>query len=181
MAQFEAFAPEVEVNGETVLTIVKAFPEFMQIYAIKILSENGIHNPRADKWYSQQAWLKAFKQISERYGAHTLYRIGKAIPENAQFPTEIDSIEKALASIDIAYNMNHRNGDIGFYKVVSHDSTERKIVMHCKNPYPCDFDKGIITAMARKFNPDATVELDTHKPSRKDGANDSWYIISYGL
>jgi hypothetical protein len=51
--------------------------------------------------------------------------------------------------------------------------------MQCKNPYPCDFDRGIIVAMARKFEPSVKVELDTSKPSRKDGADDSWYIVTY--
>jgi hypothetical protein len=34
--------------------------------------------------------------------------IGKSIPENAQFPPEINSIEAGLQAIDVAYHMNHR-------------------------------------------------------------------------
>ncbi|MBN2348542.1 MAG: hypothetical protein JXJ22_06890 [Bacteroidales bacterium] len=75
--------------------------------------------------------------------------------------------------------MNHRNGDIGFYKLVSHDPAKKKLVMQCKNPYPCDFDRGIITTMGRKFEASTTVLLDTSKPSRKDGADDSWYNVTY--
>ncbi|WP_185156175.1 hypothetical protein, partial [Fulvivirga kasyanovii] len=140
---------------------------------------HGISDPKPGQWYSQQAWLDSFKEISEKYGNHTLFEIGKAIPKNAKFPPEIDNIEKALSSIDIAYHMNHRNGDIGFYKMVEHDRIGKKILMHCKNPYPCDFDRGIIIAMARKFNASVKIDLDKTKPSRKDGADDSWYIITY--
>lgn len=75
--------------------------------------------------------------------------------------------------------MNHRNGEIGFYKLVSHDKTNKKIIMQCKNPYPCDFDRGIIISMARKFVGNVKVVPDETKPSRKNGANDSWYIITY--
>ena len=130
-------------------------------------------------WYSQKAWLDSFKEIAEKYGSNTLFEIGKGIPANAKFPPEIDNIEKALGSIDIAYHMNHRNGDIGFYKLVSHDQAKKTLIMQCRNPYPCDFDRGIITTMARKFKTGVKVELDKSKPSRKDGADDSWYIITY--
>ncbi len=123
--------------------------------------------------------MDSFKEISDKYGSNTIFEIGKNIPSNAQFPPEIDNIEKALGAIDVAYHMNHQNGDIGFYKLIEHDKNNKTLVMQCKNPYPCDFDRGIITAMARKFEFSARVELDTTKPSRKNGADDSWYIISY--
>ncbi len=179
MAQFKQFAPNVEVNGETVLTTINSFPEFMRETTIEMLEKFGIKNPMPENWYSQKAWLDSFKEIYEKYGSNTLFEIGKKIPSNAKFPSEIDNIEKALASIDVAYNMNHRNGDIGFYKLVEHNKDKRTLIMHCNNPYPCDFDRGIIIAMARKFERSVNVELDTNKPSRKDGADDSWYIVSY--
>ena len=179
MAQFVPFASGVEVNGETVLSTVNAFPEFLQAFATKILAEKSIENPQPGSWYSQEAWLESFKIISEKFGANTLFEIGKKIPENAQFPPEVNSIDKGLGAIDVAYNMNHRNGDIGYYKLVSFDEANRTLVMECKNPYPCDFDRGIITAMARKFKPGIEVQVDKSKPSRKDGDDSSWYIITY--
>ena len=183
MAQFIPFAPNVEVNGETVLSIVNAFPEYLMDLAYKILSHNEISNPVPGEWYSQKAWLDAFKEISTKFGANTLFEIGKVIPANANFPPDIDTIEKALASIDIAYHMNHRNGDIGFYKLASINYDTKEAIMRCKNPYPCDFDRGIITTMARKFRPAdsklPTVTLDLSKPGRLDGADDSWYIVKW--
>ncbi len=179
MAQFIPFSPKVEVNGETVMTTVNAFPDFMRILAIEMLESKGITKLKPGLWYSQKAWLDSFKEISEKFGSNTLFEIGKGIPTNAKFPSEVDSLEKGLESIDIAYHMNHRNGEIGYYKVISHDQTKRTIVMQCKNPYPCDFDRGIITAIGRKFKPDVEVKLDESRPSRKSGAEDSWYIITY--
>jgi len=177
MAQYIPFAPHVEVNGETVLSTVNAFPEYMRAMAIKILENQGIINPLPGHWYSQKAWLDSFKEIADKFGANTLFEIGKTIPANAKFPSDIDSISKGLKSIDMAYKMNHRNGEIGFYKLVSEDPKTNQFVMQCKNPYPCDFDRGIITAIGRKFVPNVEVMLDKSKPGRKDGANDSWYII----
>jgi hypothetical protein len=37
MAQFIPFAPNVEVNGDTVLTTVNSFPEVMRSFAVKML------------------------------------------------------------------------------------------------------------------------------------------------
>jgi len=179
MAEFIPFNETVEVNGETVLTIVNAFPDFMQEKAIEILKNNNIVNPQIGEWYSQKSWLNTFKEISDNFGPNTLFKIGKAIPENAQFPPGIDSIEKALGLIDVAYQMNHRNGEIGYYKLLSFDAIKKEARMECKTPYPCDFDKGIITAMARKFESIITVTLDINKKNKKQGSDSSWYKIKY--
>lgn len=179
MAQFRPFAPDVEVNGETVLTTVNSFPEFMKEMAFKLLEKNGISNPQPGKWYSQKAWLESFEEIAEKFGSNTLFEIGKAIPANAKFPPEVNSIDKALGAIDVAYHMNHRNGDIGYYKLINVDLNNRQMTMQCKNPYPCDFDRGIITAMGRKFETNVDVKVDESKPSRKNGAEDSWYQITF--
>jgi hypothetical protein len=58
-----------------------------------------------------------------------MFLIGKAIPEKAVLPPEIDSLEKALHSINMAYRMNHRGGEFGFYKLVSFDSAKRTATM----------------------------------------------------
>ena len=179
MAQFIPFDQNVEVNGETVLTTINSFPEYMRGIAEKILVDNGISNPVPGGWYSQKAWLDSFREIAEKFGSSTLFQIGKGIPANAKFPPEIDTIDKALVSIDIAYKMNHRNGEIGFYKLHSYDPKKKTLIMHCNNPYPCDFDRGIITTMARKFETGVNVEVDTTKPSRKDGSDESWYVVTY--
>jgi hypothetical protein len=180
MAQFRAFAQGVEVNGETVYSIVDGMGSFKHT-ALSVLSENGIKDPKPGQWYSQQKWLDAFRNIAETIGPSTLFSIGLKIPENAQFPPEIDSIEKALSAIDVAYHMNHQGGEIGHYKFISIGIRSGKMV--CENPYPCDFDRGLIEAMARRFKQkDAVrvkVEHDDKAPCRKRGANSCTYKISW--
>ena len=182
MAEFKAFSSDVEVNGETVLSVVNAMTGFEE-YALNILAENGIKNPEPGKWYKQQNWLDAFKQISLKVGEKTLFNIGKAIPDNAQFPPEIDNIEKALSSIDVAYHMNHRGGEIGYYKLLEFYPGKKQATMECKNPYPSHFDKGIIISMARKFKPEEStsvdVVLDESKPTRMKGSDSCTYIIKW--
>lgn len=194
MAHFIAFDSKVEVNGETVLSIVDGMGAFKE-RTYKFLADNGIQNPEPGKWYSQQAWLNAFKTIVEATGEFTLFNIGKKIPENAQFPPEINTIDKALSAIDVAYHMNHRvNGQVMFdpasgkmLEGIGHygfqKSGEREIRMVCENPYPSDFDRGIIEAMAHKFKPaDAgiiIVKLVESEPTRKKGANSCTYSVKW--
>lgn len=180
MAQFKAFASGVSVNGETVLSVVAGMGGF-KAQALKILASHGIDDPQPGKWYPQQAWLDSFKEISESIGGKVLFEIGKKIPENAQWPPEVDSIEKALPSIDVAYHMNHKGGDIGNYSFKQND--EKNGVMVCKNPYPCEFDRGIVTSVARKFKPAAspfvTVKHDDTAPCRAKGGDSCTYQISW--
>jgi hypothetical protein len=182
MAQFIPSEKGVEVNGQTVLSIVNAL-EAGRSTRHNILAKHNLTNPDPKGWYSQKDWLDAFKEISETFGVHTLFAIGEAIPENAIFPPEIDNLESALASIDVAYHLNHRYGEIGHYTLTSFDDKKRTAIMVCNNPYPSEFDKGIITTMVRKFKPSDSfiydVQLDETKETRLRGADSCTYIITW--
>lgn len=148
--------------------------------AIKILTENGIGNPQPGSWYSQQSWLNAFKKISEGIGSATLFSIGQKVPENANFPPSIDSIHKALAAINTAYHLNHRNGLIGEYRYEKISERSARII--CTNPYPDEFDRGIISQMSRKFQPagaNVKVTIDESKPSRTKGGDSTTFLINW--
>jgi hypothetical protein len=107
-----------------------------------------------------------------------MFELGKSIPENASFPPEVNNIEAGLYAINAAYSTHHQ-GYVGFYRMVEHDLENKRIVMQCYNPYPCSFDRGVITGMARKFQTGVRVELDKTKPFKENGGNESWYIITY--
>ena len=179
MKTFQASSPNVEVNGETIYSIVDGMGVF-KTTALKILNDNGIPNPQPGHWYKEQSWLNAFKDISEKVGDSTLYNIGQKIPENAIFPPEINDIHKALSAIDVAYHMNHRNGEIGEYKYEKTGDRSAKIT--CTNPYPDEFDKGIIFQMGKKFAPSGTVvsvTYDTNKSSRSKGYDSTVYLVAW--
>jgi hypothetical protein len=179
MAEFEAFDSKVEVSGEGVLALVAAF-NWNQAAALEILGRHGIVNPQVGEWYLLQAFLDAQKEIATSIGGHTLYQIGNKVPELAIFPPELDSLEKGLASIDIAYHMNNRGGEIGHYQLVKMESNHA--VMLCHNPFPCDFDRGLIIGTAKHFAAKgATVSIkhDESKGCRKLGDESCTYIIEW--
>ncbi|NLF50781.1 MAG: hypothetical protein GX577_06555 [Leptolinea sp.] len=194
MTQFVALVEGVEVNGETVLSIVDGMG-ILKDKALKILSDYGIDNPQPGLWYSQQAWLDSFKQIAAKFRPLTLTSIGRKIPENAVFPPDIDEIGKALAAIDVAYHINHRidsvplfdpstgvmSEGIGHYFVKS--TGPNSAIFICNNPYPCDFDRGIIDAMAFRYRPagsnNVTITHDDESHCRKNGGQECRYIVRW--
>ena len=199
MAEFRSFERGMLVNGTTIMSVVEGVGVF-QSRARRYLDDAGLHNVVADAahWYSQQDWLDVFATIAAEVGANTLFSIGTKIPENAKFPPDIKEIEQALASIDVAYHMNHKNrngqilfdpnrtpamlGGIGHYRYEQTDN-ERKATMVCENPYPCDFDRGIIEAMAKRFKPrDSVIVLVNHDstaPCRRKGSESCTYHVSW--
>jgi len=183
MAQFITFDHNVEVNGQTVLALINGVSESYKERIFNILAKHNILDPDAGKWYKQQNWLDCFHDISDKIGKFTLFSIGKTIPESAVFPEDIDNLEKALNSIDVAYHINHRGGEIGYYKVLSFNTEERTAIMECKTPYPCHFDRGIIMSMVRRFKPTDSVlqdvVVDETKAQRLLGDDMSTYIITW--
>lgn len=191
--QFKAMHSEVEVNGETVASVLAGMGAAKAL-AARFLTKNGLGDPRPGQWYPQQKWLDAFKDIAESVGPNTLFKIGQSIPQSARFPPEIQTIEHALAAIDVAYHMNHRLGGvplfdgktramregIGHYTFTATAPTRGRVV--CQNPYPCDFDRGIIEAMATRFKaPGASVSLshDEHAGCRKNGGDACTYLLAW--
>ena len=191
---YVAFEEGIEVNGVTINAVVNALLP-IRFLVRKIFMDVGlpdIDSPTyidKEKWYLQQNWLDAFKLIADKAGPHTMMSIGEKIPDNALFPSTITTIEEGLASIDIAYHMNHRNkhgqilydndtliegiGHYGFHKVEG----KNKIIMECENPYNCDFDRGIISKIAKRFQPNAIITHDDQNGCRKLGSESCTYVI----
>jgi hypothetical protein len=192
MVMFKVFEQGMNVNGQTINSIAEAFSS-VKFIVDSYFRQTGLPKNSEIKdteWYSQQAYLDAFKLIAERVGTTTMFTIGKKIPENAQFPPDINNIEKALASIDIAYHMNHKNasGQVLFNNgtmlegIGHYDYTKlpgNKAEIKCENPYHCDFDKGIITTMATRFNQNAKIKHDDSKGCRKTGSSSCHFIVEW--
>lgn len=160
MAQFQAFEPQTEVGGASILLLVDAMGTFKRL-ATSILERNGIHEIDRNKWYPLQAYLDAYREIYEQIGERTLKSIGKQVPDKVHWTSDIDSIEGALISINAAYNLNHRGGNIGYYRYEKAGERSAKIV--CCNPYPCVFDMGLIEAVGNKFAPPGSRVRVTHE------------------
>jgi hypothetical protein len=187
---------DVEVSGESLGAIVDGFRKYPTI-AAKYLVKFGLARPDASqvmpierqRWYPLNDWLVAYNGIAQEIGVNSLYSIGKSIPENATFPPHVTDIYSALASIDVAFHLNHRRGGkvmfnpetgemlegIGHYRSQPVEGDTRVICV-CDNPYPCDFDRGIISAMANRFERQARTVHDNDAPCRKKGGASCTYL-----
>ncbi|MCH2044846.1 MAG: hypothetical protein MK212_12075, partial [Saprospiraceae bacterium] len=190
MAEFVAFNPIVEVNGQTMLSFVNCISRGKALRA-KILANHNLI-PQANQWFPMQLWLNAFKNLADTVGELNLFLIGKSITKNAAFPP-IKGLEQALSSLNVAYHMNHRlegkimfnstTGNmldgIGQYELLHFDPSERTATMKCSNPYPSKFDEGIIYELVNKFKPkDSTqheVKIDINQERRSKGGDSCTY------
>jgi hypothetical protein len=177
MSEYVAFDPHVEVKAVAAQPVIDLVGPDM----IPILQQNHIDSHTQDEWILLQDWLNALKDL-EQLGALDLVTIGMGVPDNAIFPPEIQGVEMALRTIDMAYQMNHRGGDIGEYTYESTGSNSG--IMVCRNPYPSDFDFGLLHGIIRKFRPSTArdrivVQLDPTQPTRKQGADSCTFLLSW--
>ncbi|MDP3273581.1 MAG: hypothetical protein Q8Q09_00195 [Deltaproteobacteria bacterium] len=197
--QFKPFAPGIEVNGQTAYAILDGFKDFEQLASKFLLLEGiGTRGPAGlaiiepEGWYKQAAWLRAFENIAKQIGDRVLFQIGVAIPRNAKFPPFVVDVVSAIRSIDIAYHMNHRKDGVTLFdpktgqmsEGIGHYGCEvipdkNMIVSVCNNPYPCAFDRGILTAMAQRFDPTSAVAHDDAAPCRKNGGESCTYMVTW--
>jgi len=181
MATYEAFDRGVEINGQTVLTIVERgmgrFSEAYREEALAALAEEGITDPEPDEWYPQQAWLNAFESIAAELQPHVLDRLGEQLPVVADWPNDFETVPAGLESIDEAYQRNHRGGEIGSYRFEQVE--ERAGEVTCHNPYPCPFDRGLIRGVARQYaSVDSFVFIEeTGSSCRRNGDDTCTYTV----
>jgi hypothetical protein len=192
-------AGQVQVLGANLQIVIDGFQAFT-VLSNKILIEEGLGTDdgtgkvkfEAGNWYSLERWLNTLKRVGTEFGHFLLYQSGQTTPKNAVFPPTVKDIHSALQCIDVAYHMNHavqgesmfspntgemREG-IGHYKY-SHTQGTRRITIESSTPYPCDFDQGIIVAMAQRFEPSARLMHDASKPCRKNGGASCSYHINW--
>lgn len=190
--QFKAMESGIEVNGQTILSVVKGAGVFEQT-ARKYLANHNLGDVKdsGDAWYPQQNWLDTFSEIQTTVGKQTVFLIGKKIPESAIFPPHIKTIEDALASIDVAFHLNHRKGgkvmfDMNTGKMLEgighygyNLAAPKHAVLVCENSYPCHFDRGIITTMALRFDANALITHDDAAPCREKGGDSCTYHVKW--
>ena len=196
--QFRAFDTGIEVYGANVGGFVDAFKLFPSVI-LKCLAKHGIgtmsgKNVEIDRtrWYPQEGWLAAWEEIATSIGPRACYQIGRQVPKHAVFPPSVTDISSAIASLDVAYHMNHRKNGRPMFDLATGQKTkgignygfepvrgERRIKSVCENPYPCDFDRGLLAEVGSRFEPQVRVTHDDGAPCRSKGANSCTYMVSW--
>lgn len=179
MEQFRASSPQDRVAGDSILAVVEAMGAF-RTRALKLLAEHGISDPRSGEWYPLQGYLDALRSIYDTRGAATVSVTGRKLVESNPFPPEIDSLEKALASLNTDYLKRHRGSDVGGFRL--EPVGERSVRMVVRNPYPCELDRAVVEAICQRFRPAGRLPRVTHEDGagcRKDGADACTLLVSW--
>lgn len=191
MLQHKVHDEIIEFMGTNVLAILNGLNEksiteqegFASIgMEFSVINENY--------WYPFNTLLNAFRLMMEKKAGNTLFSIGRHVIEYSHFP-EMNTIEEGLASIDKAYHMNcsYMNGDsfydpdhdemkegIGHYRYVKVPDANEAFML-CDDPFPCEFDRGLITRVAQAFDRSAKVIHDDEFGCRSKGSKSCRYIV----
>jgi hypothetical protein len=185
MAEFESFAPNAEVHRNVLGAFLEGFPETHRGQGQEVLRNHGLSLENGKDFMNLQSFLNAMREVNDKMGADLLYLIGSKIAHNAVLPPGIDSLDNCLVAIDKAYHMNHRNGEIGYYKYASlgNDGVMMRGTMECRNPYPCVFDRGVLEGFAERFTPKGISEVfirdDDAGWCRRLGKDSCLYHVSW--
>lgn len=196
--QYKPREPGIEVLGATVVAFLTGFQHFPHV-ASRYLSKFGIVPPGKDlsaveptKWYPQAAVLATYEAIANEIGGNTLYGLGAQMVRATPVPPEVRDLAAVLRYLDAGYHLHHRkNGVVMFdpatgrqlegigHYAYKRQGDERKILVVCDNPYPCDFDRGIVTALVTRFEPRGTAVHDEQSPCRKRGGDSCTFVVKW--
>ena len=149
---FDGSLDEAEVIGRSPQSYVAAGESISSFAGKQVankLAEYGLEDIEPDEWYSLTIPLAMLYDMRDEYGDARVRNMGQNVPQHVEFPPELSEVDEALRAIDQAYHQNHRGGEIGSYEFEADGPNEGVII--CENPYPCEFDKGLIKGVAKKF------------------------------
>ena len=196
MEQQLVIDPGIEVGGGSIGSIIDAFQQYPSVVT-KYLVQSGLVSGKQSQidrsaWYPLDKWLTVYHSIAKDVGINSLYTIGKKVPDYVQLPPHVTDIRSAFGTLNIAYHITHRKNGVVMFDPATGTmldgignvtceaaSGEQKLTLKFENPYPCEFDRGLIHGFATKFEPTARVLHDNSAPCRKKGASSCTYVVTW--
>ncbi len=182
MYQVRKSTHSAEVSHWLLFYILHTLPE--QEDQIKDLLYKYELNPEEPtRWYNLNAILMVLRELYAQCGPDVLFSLGKEVPKRWFKNTDHLSLEDGLERLNEFYQDQHRGGDIGYYRLIYFNQDRKEAKVECHNPYPCYWDRGILTGLTRlcrggqgfSFH----IELDAYRPSRLHGSDSSFYNIMW--
>ena len=177
MAQFTATHQQSTVAGSIICALVASIYDKRNEIE-DILIAHQFENPMPDAWYSMQNYVQVLQAIAQKKGPHWLFDIGKKIPEQGQIQAQ--DLQEALQYFDSLHH-TQATGEHTYYRLLSYNEDKKEAHVECRNPFPCHFDRGVLTSMFRNFRGNSVqsvhVALDNHRPNRLAGADVSYYTV----
>lgn len=169
-----------EVIGRSPMSYVAAsesVTDFMGKQTKAKLANYGVEELDPDEWYPLKVPLAMLYDMRDDYGESSMQNMGRHIPEHVEFPPDIEGVEEALRSVDQAYQHNHRGIDIGSYEFEKASENEGEVV--CENPYPCEFDQGLLRGVAEQFTESFVDVEEVGDECRAEGGQRCTYRVTW--
>jgi hypothetical protein len=170
----------VEVQSSTAKALMDALGLLSQ-ETRRILAQHGIPTLVQQEWYPIETLLGCLRDIRSQMGPYTLHSLGRLSAQHIAFLPTVGSFPVALASLHEAYQTRHRGQEnLGGYHAESHGGRAARI--RCDNPYPCEFDQGLLESLFERFPPQEAFRLRcAHVPDgcRTQGAPACLYHLQW--
>lgn len=148
MENQEEFEDNAEVSGKIVIAVLEGLPQYADVLK-EVFAHNQLTDIDPNEWYDLNHFMGALKTIFTKFGPNTLFTLGKTV--SGAFPHQFEDVISALSALPPIYEASHRNGYVGYCKMVESDATKRYARMESKTPYPVDYQRGLLTNMLRKY------------------------------
>ncbi len=153
-ARFET-VPEAEILGQAILAVTQSinYEMYRHLFEAGLKAYGFDTTIDPEKWYPLQMLLNIYKSFYDEPNASSnLVAVGMKVIEASPFPPEVDSVQKAVETLNYIYTVYVRNYEPGTeyeIKVISPD--EIQIVDHTH--FPHDLIYGYMFAIAKRFAP----------------------------
>lgn len=188
-----------QVLGANIQNILDAFGAF-SLLAGKIMVQENLGTESADgtilfdpnRWYPLEGNLRAIERIQNEYGSVIIRQMTAALLRNSKFPPSVINIESGLASVDVAYHLNHAHNGMPLFSLETGRMGEgignytckpvagkKQILCEVSSAYSCTFDQGLLLAMAHRFQPMATLVHQNPAQCRNNGFSACTYSVTW--
>jgi hypothetical protein len=185
---------EVEIVGSHAQTLLGKLgyqalaSHFMLREGLGILLPDGTTGFDPRTWYPALPFVRAAHNLVRELGPRAGFHAGLFTRDGA---APLRTLAEALAAIDRTYHRSFRlrgrplvdgRGEplpgIGRYRVDARGDGD--VVVAASGPWPCELDRGMITGVALRNQPDAVVAHDDAEPCRKLGHRRCVYRVRWG-
>lgn len=143
MAQFISPNPKIEVHKFLIATLLEVIGG-MSSNLESLLHKEGLSLKNKEEWYKMQNYFNVLKSISKEYSPNALFKLGKSVGKSLQFPSKVNTIQKAFEILEESMQNIHQKGNIGSYKLIKFEKARQEAHFECENPYP----RGLLTQVA---------------------------------
>jgi hypothetical protein len=151
--EYQSKNPNVKVSGGAILAFLNSLTN--KELGIKYLKQHGIEDVEAGKFYPQQLYLLAQKDLVDAIGVPSaLEGVGEKIPAQLP-PMNAKDIFDLFENWNNHYKSNNQGDNESYFRVT--EKGDNFLIIETNNPYSCAFDRGLFRTLARKFHPTAKV------------------------